>query len=611
MLLILDAPGIDVRRWSRMTDEPLEVVDLHERLATGVAAEPGIFVKDPGAYEFYRLEDSYRGLADDWASGAVRALQDVGAFPPYQGVDLAPPLHCWLFNRLLPAATLCARLARVVEVEDSRAVRVVTESGLRAGLFERFLEDRGIPGRVIRVDGGARVGLAEAMKPVVRMGRDAMRLVAAPAAPGMTRRRRRVMFLYHGPASSAHRSLFAAFTRRGWELALLNMRDAANRGGIQASELCYEDYLPGRAGTARIYWYLLAFWSRTTWNQFGDLPGAVPFPLRLWRALVRDAVYALVTDVELLRQALRSCAPDLLMYTNRGAFGNLACGVARPLHVPTMWVQLTEMFRHDVLRHIRADWIAVLGEAYRELFVRAAVASADRVIVVGSDHRMVSEGVARADARAKVRQDLGLRIEGGGEKVVLYASQPQDLGKNPDSYRRLVFQSVAAAVVALPEVRLVVKLHPREQDAGVAECFGRYLGNGRLAITKDYDLGVLLDASDAVLIQWSTVGLQAITRGKPVIVLHYKGGGSVVSSPAEGAALCVEKSGDLAAVLRSVLQEASIRDVLRRNSQMFLERHMFRNDGRGSERIVDLAESIVSVPHDRAGRHAIGHRLPT
>jgi hypothetical protein len=149
-------------------------------------------------------------------------------------------------------------------------------------------------------------------------------------------------------------------------------------------------------------------------------------------------------------------------------------------------------------------------------------------------------------------------------------------------------------VARLPELRLVVKPHPQANDTAEWEVLGRTLEAGRFAVTTDYCLDTLLAASDAVIVQWTTVGLQAIARQKPVIVLRYTGEETEVVWAAEGAAIRVEEPGGLEEALRKVLWDQGVRDHLERNSRRLLQRYLFLNDGRAWERIANAIGEMMS-----------------
>ena len=73
---------------------PHEVAWLDDAVAPAVHRDV-----DGSRYGFYRLEQEAMQLADTWAVAAVERLQRARLLRPYEGVDLAPIMACWLYYR--------------------------------------------------------------------------------------------------------------------------------------------------------------------------------------------------------------------------------------------------------------------------------------------------------------------------------------------------------------------------------------------------------------------------------------------------------------------------------------------------------------------------------
>jgi CDP-glycerol glycerophosphotransferase (TagB/SpsB family) len=85
-------------------------------------------------------------------------------------------------------------------------------------------------------------------------------------------------------------------------------------------------------------------------------------------------------------------------------------------------------------------------------------------------------------------------------------------------YRQMpaIIRDLARAVQDLPDVCLIVKPHPEDRDR-LAEL--RSFGSARVRLSEDLSLPSLLAIADVVVTVNSTVGLEALTRRKPVLVL--------------------------------------------------------------------------------------------
>ena len=541
---------------------------------------------DPRAEEFDTIGAMARDLAGGWAAQVTRQLEGAGVLAPYQRKRLASTFCGRMERRLTREATACLRLLWLIDAESTFPVTVLTESRWRAQLFSRLLVDRGVPHSVVRQGGRFLGDVIEAVKPRLRGPRDLTRFLATQLHPSKRLvGDRRAMIVFPTPQSAEQISrLVTLLKSRGMEVTFFGNRELRSAT------------LPDLSAIRRVHRFMKMFKLYTDQMTQIDAAGAAALPFPLWRSAARDVIYGMIMEIELLSEAIGAVGPEVVMYTTVSR-SELVASVARDLGVPTMWLQATELpLGRTDLSTLDADRFMVLGEAYKERFVKAGV-PAKRVLITGSDHCMGGGGPGRREARERVTRDLGLDVRDDLDRLVIFASQRQDPERNTPTYRRLVFASVAEAVKALPRTRLVVKLHPLETAAGVTESFADHLDRSHIAVVQDYDLDVLLEASDAVLILWSTVGLQAIARQKPVVVLHYKDGEPEVSSPAEGAALCVKDPSRLNDALRTVLWDEVVRDTLHQGGRRFLERHLFRNDGRAWERVADAIDTLrASAP---------------
>ena len=543
-----------------------------------------IEVKTPEHYAYDRLQDDARRLANDWSVGTIHALFRSQVPLSANGLDYATALESLLYARLLPEATACLKLGKVIETEHARPVVIATSSRLRARLFYRMLSDREIAHRiVVRASGPPYNDPATPLRLFWRPVRDLVRALALKRGPLSLGAESTEILIPEITSQTAGpvAGLLAELRRRGLAAKVLGVK---THGALW--ETFRRDFTADAKDTIRLHRFLSSFWWRAAKMCAVDVSGEVVLPFKLSRALAGNMLYEIAVDTEILKRSVRALRPRLLLYTTRKAVGGVTYSVGRHLGVPTMWLQLTELMRLERLAGIRADRLMVLGQAYKDRLVAAGV-PAELVVVTGSDHCVPTPGIGREEARTRVERDLGLSLSGVDEKLVIFASQVPNRESNPTSYRQLVLGSIAAAVARLPNVRLVVKLHPRDHHDDA-----KYLNSGtdiedRLAIIRDYPIDTLLEASDAVVVQWSTVGLQAIARQKPVLVVHYTGGAPQVAWASEGAAIQVDHPDKFFQMLSAVLWDESTREALRQNGPEFLERYLFMNDGRAWERLAD------------------------
>ena len=197
----------------------------------------------------------------------------------------------------------------------------------------------------------------------------------------------------------------------------------------------------------------------------------------------------------------------------------------------------------------------VFGEYEGRLLTSASVYREDEVVVSGSPRLDLvadrePEPAVRAATRAAVRRELGVAE---GDRLVAVSTTAAAVltrfGVIPALGR--LFDG------PLPNVHLVIKLHPAETDGtryeqliqGIATARGR--PGPPLTVVKAIDLYRLLAATDAHLGSFSTVLTEATVLGTPNLLAAADSGGDLLDYVAAGVARPVSDGPDLLRALEA------------------------------------------------------------
>ena len=101
----------------------------------------------------------------------------------------------------------------------------------------------------------------------------------------------------------------------------------------------------------------------------------------------------------------------------------------------------------------------------------------------------------------------------------------------------------------------------------------------------------LLAASDLVLVGQSTLGLEAMVLGRPVVVLNPSRSFEFVPYVREGAAPVVYERSELVPVIRGLLGPE--RERFEKGRRRFVELYASAADGGSTKRVVDLIGSMA------------------
>lgn len=139
------------------------------------------------------------------------------------------------------------------------------------------------------------------------------------------------------------------------------------------------------------------------------------------------------------------------------------------------------------------------------------------------------------------------------------------------------------------DITLILKPHPNEDIEVYQELISN--NNSNAIIIRD-DLHLLIMESDLVIIEFSTVGLETIFLNKDLITINLTGKEDIVPYAKSGAAISVDDLNKLEACIKNILIDDNVKSKLNNG------RNKYKNDGKASERIVDIISNIVDLNVD-------------
>lgn len=309
-----------------------------------------------------------------------------------------------------------------------------------------------------------------------------------------------------------------------------------------------------------------------------------------------------VEHIETAKRLLERERPDLiLLITEYGLFERALVVAAKLKGIPTLAIQ------HGVISPQHPgyiyppgavaedgsgtppyvpipDRIAVYGEYHREILTTPGSYPSESVMVTGQPRYDVLARVGELYDKAGIREELGLP---GDARLVLWVTQTHGL---PAEESEGNLEAVYGAMGDIRNAALVVKLHPLEDQR--AALYRRDRGYTPVIVDGRADTIALLYACDVMITRHSTTALEAVALHKPVIILNLSGGPDPVDYVEQGVAVGVHRAQDLKAAVQRLLRDDAD---LAANRELYIQRHLYRVDGRAAARITELMGEMIEA----------------
>jgi UDP-N-acetylglucosamine 2-epimerase len=265
---------------------------------------------------------------------------------------------------------------------------------------------------------------------------------------------------------------------------------------------------------------------------------------------------------------------------------------------------LSLVVQHGVTGHsvgfvpLSATKFASWGEISKNLLIEWGVPQ-DKIVITGAPRY---DKISRKNSfnKENIYNQLGLD---SNKELIVFATQ---IAGGKISYANLHLshkegKDLLCAMTNLmkkyPDKQLVIKLRAAEEEGITQKIVNEsYLDN--IKITLNINIFELVEACDLLITPWSTVGLEAMIAGKPVITMDLTG--RVVPHHVSkrlyaksGAAMGIYNEEDLIPAIKDALYNEEVRKKLAEARKKFVYEYTYKQDGQASKRVADLIIRMI------------------
>lgn len=316
--------------------------------------------------------------------------------------------------------------------------------------------------------------------------------------------------------------------------------------------------------------------------------------------LFKYKTFEAVLYIELVKRAIEIEKPNLILMTYEyGALGKSTVIAGKLKGIPTVAVQhgvITPTHKgymyskNEILPDGSAklpyypipEKTAVSGYYYKYLLTKVSGYPENSVVLTGQPRYDILYYADKIYDKKQVFKELKISPD---KKLVLWTTQTHGF---PLDENKKNISAVYNAIKSFRNIQLVIKLHPNENQK--ATLYKKDRTFKPLIMSGKANTYALLYACDLLITKHSTTAAEAIALNKPVIILNLSGMEDVVDYVKEGVATGVYNEKDLKQKIEQLLRNDA---ELRKNRKRYVEKHLYKIDGKATERIVNLIKKTI------------------
>jgi len=343
---------------------------------------------------------------------------------------------------------------------------------------------------------------------------------------------------------------------------LKNISPAATKGAREFVEKCWQRFIDFPGCKEYFSWRGINFWntiSETLHSRY----------FSFFQELILEISYA---ESTIKKYKINT----FLMPWDDGTFNRSFTSVAKRLNLNTIRYQHGIISDYPRLPMPRSNKLVVWGERFKNFYLKAGIES-ERIIVAGKPP-MVDILTREKSNNDRSKFCKGFNLD-PAKRIVLFAPEvfagTSALDHSYDSTRVLL--KLVNAANELPEINFIVKFHHADTILGQQKrkvaLITKYNKASNILTFDNFNIYKLITNSDAVITEFSTVGLEAMLLDKPVIIFKLRRELKDYGNPYDEGkgVVVVDKEENIAPTIKGIFSDKRILEELDIGRKRFLK----------------------------------------
>ncbi len=256
------------------------------------------------------------------------------------------------------------------------------------------------------------------------------------------------------------------------------------------------------------------------------------------------------------------------------------CGLKQYLHG---FVRLRKSHSYG---HGECTKVAVMSPYAKSVFIKLGF-NADNIVVTGQPR--FDELFNPKFTKSVLYTKFGLKSD---YNIALLASPVFATQENGAIKRRIFIEGVAKAFKPYKTIKLIIKLHPLEEQITAYQSILKDINCDTVAVVKDFDISSLINSCSIFLSNFSTMAMEALILEKPTVIVNIFNDSEYYPYVSSGAAIGVSSINALGPTLQRVFTDQIFEQKIKQSRSNFVYEHAFIADGNASKRVACLIREM-------------------
>jgi len=191
-----------------------------------------------------------------------------------------------------------------------------------------------------------------------------------------------------------------------------------------------------------------------------------------------------------------------------------------------------------------SDKLLLYGNFFKKVLTELEYSN-DKLVVIGDPKLDILINRLKTTKKTEIIKKLDLNPN---KKTILYATQPLN-----EERKKFVVDLISEAMKKLPDVQLIILNHPVETQLQTYTSLIEKLGSNRIKFAKNGITYDLLISCDILLTSFSSIVIEAMVCGKPIISINFPNEVHYISLLTQGKTIQVNDSSSLYDSIRKIL----------------------------------------------------------